>query len=280
MNDDIPSQYPNVPAELSQLVLHGFEASSPKRGRSREYGQVTKTLARLRQLRDELNAQLYSHPTERPSIHSPTDAFDILNCFLSNLDHEELWILLLDTRNRVKHIVKLYQGSVNMSQVRVSEVFRQAIIDNSPSIIVCHNHPSGDPTPSPVIWRICQGYWPNSATGSQRSGVKRLSRESLHAGDYLPSGHPVKGASLRSASLRDFALDRGPTCGKAFRLGSDSFKKTLVFMNWLTTHHSLPFQNRDVRNSQKRWFVLQEGFENRAGASGKEPHWPSAAYSR
>jgi len=67
---------------------------------------------------------------------------------------------------------------------------------------------------------------------------KAIIQESLHAGDYLPSGHPVKGASLRSASLRDFALDRGPTCGKAFRLGSDSFKKTLVFMNWLTTHHS------------------------------------------
>jgi len=47
------------------------------------------------------------------------------------------------------HLVKLYQGSVNSSQVRVGEVYRQAIIDNSSSIIIAHNHPSGDPTPSP-----------------------------------------------------------------------------------------------------------------------------------
>jgi hypothetical protein len=157
---------------------------------------------------------------------------------MSLLEQEEMWVLLLNTRNRLIEIDKLYRGSTNSSQVRVGEVFKAAIRRNATSIVVAHCHPSGDPTPSPVIWRICQGYWPNSATGSQRSGVKRLSRESLHAGDYLPSGHPVKGASLRSASLRDFALDRGPTCGKAFRLGSDSFKKTLVFMNWLTTHHS------------------------------------------
>jgi DNA repair protein RadC len=49
----------------------------------------------------------------------------------------------------VVRLVKLYQGSVNTSQVRVAEVFKQAILDNSPSIVVAHNHPSGDPTPSP-----------------------------------------------------------------------------------------------------------------------------------
>jgi DNA repair protein RadC len=47
------------------------------------------------------------------------------------------------------NLVKLYQGSVNSSQVRVGEVFRQAVIDNSSGIIVAHNHPSGDNTPSP-----------------------------------------------------------------------------------------------------------------------------------
>ena len=55
----------------------------------------------------------------------------------------------LDTRNRVMSLTKLYQGSVNLSQVRVGEVFRQAILDNAPAIILAHNHPSGEPTPSP-----------------------------------------------------------------------------------------------------------------------------------
>ena len=68
---------------------------------------------------------------------------------MGSLDHEELWVLNLDTRNRLMHPFKLYQGSVNTSQVRISEVFRQAIIDNSPTILVAHNHPSGDATPSP-----------------------------------------------------------------------------------------------------------------------------------
>jgi DNA repair protein RadC len=46
-------------------------------------------------------------------------------------------------------LVKLYQGSINSSQVRICEVFREAIIENAPAILACHNHPSGDATPSP-----------------------------------------------------------------------------------------------------------------------------------
>lgn len=132
--------------ELSQLVLDGFP--DPKT-QQRQKHRVAETLAKLRQLHDELNARLNTHPTERPAIHSPQDAFEILRCFLGNLDHEELWVLNLDTRNRVKHLVKLYQGSVNSSQVRVAEVFRAAITDNAPAILLAHNHPSGDPSPSP-----------------------------------------------------------------------------------------------------------------------------------
>lgn len=132
--------------ELSQLVLDSFPDPKTQQHQKR---RVAETLAKLRQLHDELNARLYAHPTERPAIHSPQDAFEILRCFLGNLDHEELWVLNLDTRNRVKHLVKLYQGSVNSSQVRVAEVFRAAITDNAPAILLAHNHPSGDPSPSP-----------------------------------------------------------------------------------------------------------------------------------
>lgn len=68
---------------------------------------------------------------------------------MSLLDHEELWVVNLDTRNRIMSLVALYKGSVNSSQVRIGEVFNQAILEKSPAIIVAHNHPSGDPTPSP-----------------------------------------------------------------------------------------------------------------------------------
>ena len=150
MNDYEPSNpYPNAPTELSQLLLNGFDDPQNQRVKKRQKRLVAETLAKLRHLHDELNAQLYSHPTERPTIHSPQDVYEILRCFLSGLDHEELWVANLDTRNRVMSLSKLYQGSVNCSQVRVSEVFRQAIVDNAPSIILAHCHPSGDPNPSP-----------------------------------------------------------------------------------------------------------------------------------
>jgi DNA repair protein RadC len=115
----------------------------------RQRHKVQQTLARLNALHDELNAQLYSRPAERPTINSPADAASLVLPFLGNLDHEELWVILLDTRNRVKSLVALYKGSVNSSQVRVAEVFRQAITENAVALLICHNHPSGDITPSP-----------------------------------------------------------------------------------------------------------------------------------
>ena len=150
MNDNgLTTTYLNAPTELSQLVLCGFDNTPAQLSHKRQKHLVSETLARLRQLHDKLNSQLYSHPTQRPAIHTPSDANNILQPFIGHIDHEELWVMNLDTRNRLMHLVKLYQGSVNTSQVRVAEVFRAAIADNAPSIVLAHNHPSGDPTPSP-----------------------------------------------------------------------------------------------------------------------------------
>ena len=57
--------------------------------------------------------------------------------------------MLLDTRNRMVKLVEVYRGSLNSSLIRVSEVFKEAVRANAAAIIVVHNHPSGDPTPSP-----------------------------------------------------------------------------------------------------------------------------------
>ncbi len=65
--------------------------------------------------------------------------------------------MLLDTRNRVLDIVPVYRGSVNSSQVRIGELFKAAIRRNAASIVVIHNHPSGDPTPSPDDVAITRG---------------------------------------------------------------------------------------------------------------------------
>lgn len=84
-----------------------------------------------------------------PTVHSPTDAAGIVQYEMGALEYEELRVMLLDTRNRVLDTVTIYRGSINSSQVRVAEIFRTAIRRNISAIIVLHNHPSGDPTPSP-----------------------------------------------------------------------------------------------------------------------------------
>ena len=86
---------------------------------------------------------------DRPTIHSPADAAALLQHEMSALEQEHLRVMLLDTRNRVIDVVEIYHGSLNSAQVRVAELFKPAIQRMSAAIILVHNHPSGDPTPSP-----------------------------------------------------------------------------------------------------------------------------------
>lgn len=86
---------------------------------------------------------------ERPTIHSPNDAAKLVQFEMSALEQEELWVLLLDTRNTVLETAPVYKGSLNSSQIRVGELFKKAIRRDAAAIVVIHNHPSGDPTPSP-----------------------------------------------------------------------------------------------------------------------------------
>ena len=88
-------------------------------------------------------------PEENPAIHSPADASALVQFEMSALEQEELRVILLDTRNHILDTVSVYRGSLNTSQVRVGELFKAAIRRNAAAIIVVHNHPSGDPTPSP-----------------------------------------------------------------------------------------------------------------------------------
>jgi DNA repair protein RadC len=88
-------------------------------------------------------------PHERPSITSPADAANLVMSEMSLLPQEELRIVLLDTRNRVQGIHTVYKGSLNTTMIRVAELFREAIRVNCNAIIVLHNHPSGDVSPSP-----------------------------------------------------------------------------------------------------------------------------------
>jgi DNA repair protein RadC len=92
---------------------------------------------------------LVSSPDSRPQITSPLDAANLLMLEMGGLEQEHLRTLLLDTKNRVLASPTVYVGNVNSSIIRVSEIFRDAVRENATAIIVAHNHPSGDPTPSP-----------------------------------------------------------------------------------------------------------------------------------
>ena len=88
-------------------------------------------------------------PTVRPQISCAQNAAKLIAPDLEMLDQEHLIVLLLNTRNHVLVKRTVYVGTVNSSAVRPAEVLRPAVRENAPSIIVAHNHPSGDPTPSP-----------------------------------------------------------------------------------------------------------------------------------
>ncbi|MGQ9598586.1 MAG: RadC family protein [Anaerolineae bacterium] len=88
-------------------------------------------------------------PEERPQVRSPADAANLVMSEMSLLEQEHLRVILLDTKNRVLATPTIYIGSLNTSLIRVGELFREAIRANCAALIVLHNHPSGDPTPSP-----------------------------------------------------------------------------------------------------------------------------------
>lgn len=88
-------------------------------------------------------------PEERGLISSPQDVADQVQYRMAALEQEELWVLLLDTRNHHLRTEQLYKGSLNASTVRPAEIFKAGIRHNAASLIIVHNHPSGDPSPSP-----------------------------------------------------------------------------------------------------------------------------------
>jgi DNA repair protein RadC len=103
-----------------------------------------------------LGLRLCEPREKRPVINSPADAAALVQHEMSLLEQEYLKVIVLNTRNHVLDIVEITHGSVNSSQVRVAEVLRPAVERNSPAIIAVHNHPSGDPKPSPEDIKITQ----------------------------------------------------------------------------------------------------------------------------
>jgi DNA repair protein RadC len=89
-----------------------------------------------------------AQPAEKPVIKSPADAANLLMLEMGAYEQEHLVTLILDSKNHVLKQHTVYIGSLNTAVVRVGELFREAIRLNAAAILVAHNHPSNDPTPS------------------------------------------------------------------------------------------------------------------------------------
>lgn len=100
---------------------------------------------------------------------------------------ENLYVMCLNTRNEVLKVVKVYTGTLNSSPVRMAELVRPAVLEKRcAAVILCHNHPSGDPTPSP-----------NDVT------VTRAAKEAFDLMDLQLLDHVVIGNGYRFESIRE-----------------------------------------------------------------------------
>jgi DNA repair protein RadC len=89
-------------------------------------------------------------------IKNPSEAALLLLPKMENLDQENFVVVLLNTRNRIMSVETVYVGSVDRTNVRIAEVFKDAVKRNATAIIVAHNHPSGDPSPSSEDVRVTE----------------------------------------------------------------------------------------------------------------------------
>lgn len=84
----------------------------------------------------------------KPLIKCSKDVYDIMRSVIGNIPHEEIWVLILNRRNQVVKRLQISKGGITASVFDTKLVLKEAILENASSIILCHNHPSGNLTPS------------------------------------------------------------------------------------------------------------------------------------
>lgn len=105
----------------------------------------------------ELGRRLSVTPAgDKAVIRTPQDVADLLMAEMSLLHSEHLRVVLLNSKNHVLSVSEVYKGNVNSSLIRPAELFRDAVRENCPAVIIVHNHPSGDPEPSPDDIRVTE----------------------------------------------------------------------------------------------------------------------------
>ena len=134
----------------SIMVSEGWLSGSPLTEIARECGSVGP--ARLQRLEASVELgrrALAARATRRGQVVStPEEAVKVVKPLLVGLEREHFFSLALDTRNQLKKVYEVSVGSLNASIVHPRELFLEAVSVSAASIVLCHQHPSGDSTPS------------------------------------------------------------------------------------------------------------------------------------
>ncbi len=138
--------------QVAQALLHRFQGLAGLARASLEDLQKVPGIGPVRAVELkaclELGRRLLTAPDlDRPIIRCPADAAQLV-LDMGLLEQEHLRVLLLNTKNHVLGSREVYKGSLNSSLIRVGELFKEALRQNCAAIILVHNHPSGDPSPS------------------------------------------------------------------------------------------------------------------------------------
>jgi DNA repair protein RadC len=130
----------------------------------------------------------------QPAISSPADAAAVMREEMRTLDREEFGVLLLNTKNGLIKRCPVSRGSLNASIVEPREVFKDAIAASAASMILVHNHPSGDPTPSSEDISITKRL------------VKAGELLNISVLDHVILGHRATGREQDYVSLKELGL--------------------------------------------------------------------------
>mgnify|MGYP000222574266 CR=1 FL=1 len=138
--------------ELAQKILRKYDLKRLARasiGELEKFFGIGKVRAAQIQAIFELARRVNSYVEDvRPIIQKPEDVFKIVGSEMKDLEQEVLKVLLLDSRNRLIKVEDVFKGSLNENVFSPREIFKLAFDYNAASIILVHNHPSGDAEPS------------------------------------------------------------------------------------------------------------------------------------
>ena len=115
---------------------------------------VRENLRVLRQLVERYEIAWLEAPGSSLRVRTPADVAAYLGPEMADLAQEQLRVLLLDTRNRIVGSALVYQGGLNATVIRVADCFRDAVRVGAAGVLLIHNHPSKDPSPSPEDVRL------------------------------------------------------------------------------------------------------------------------------